>query len=48
MTKEEFMFDHNLELVIDLIQRDIEYMNPPEEETQKDNELPVMAAGDFL
>lgn len=32
MTKEEFMFDHDYDMVVDLINREIEIRNPKENE----------------
>lgn len=44
MTKSEFLYEHDYELIIDLISRDV-YMNNPES-SQIDNE--VYKAGDIL
>ncbi|WP_171031232.1 hypothetical protein [Ruoffia tabacinasalis] len=46
MTKDEFMFDHDLDLIIDLINREIELRNSDEPANDNNNE--VMRATDFL
>lgn len=47
MTKDEFLYDHDLDLIVDLINREVEFMNGENEgQPQKSNK--TVRATDFL